>query len=97
MTELRAKRRAKVRDGARCAMCYRAGNHWHLHSHHIIPKAQRPDLAATVDNLVTLCLHCHLGIVHGGRIADAKDARGNWALWVPHLRRCVNRAKGATL
>lgn len=81
MTELKAKRSAKVRDGGKCKMCYRGGV-WNLHSHHIRPKSLFPDLARDIDNLITLCLHCHLGIVHAGSISDGGKDDGNWRKWV---------------
>jgi nitrate/TMAO reductase-like tetraheme cytochrome c subunit len=81
VTELRAKRLAKVRDGGRCRICYR-GDVWSLHSHHIKPKSLYPETEADVENLITLCLHCHLGIVHAGKISDGGDPDGNWRLWV---------------
>ena len=84
MTERTAKRLTKIRDGGKCRMCGRGGV-WQLHSHHILPKALFPDLAASTDNLITLCLCCHLGIVHGGKISDGGEGQGNWRLWVTHL------------
>lgn len=81
MTELRAKRLSRVRDGGRCRICYRGGV-WHLHGHHILPKALYPELTADLDNIITLCLSCHLGIVHAGKIGDGAEPNGNWRVWV---------------
>lgn len=81
MTELRAKRLAKIRDGGKCRMCKRGGI-WHLHVHHIKPKARYPELEAETKNMITLCLCCHLGIVHMGNISDGSLEDGNWRKWV---------------
>jgi len=80
MSELRAKRLAKIRDGGKCLMCYRGGV-WSLHGHHVYPKSLYPERVADINNIATLCLHCHLGIVHSGRIPDGGDPEGNWRLW----------------
>lgn len=50
------KRAVKARDGDRCGVC---GGRKDLHLHHIVPRAERPDLAADVDNGVTLCARHH--------------------------------------
>lgn len=81
MTEHQAKRQAKLRDGGRCRMCQRGGV-WSLHVHHVRPKALFPELGSELGNLITLCLHCHLGIVHGGRISDGGNPEGRWRKWV---------------
>lgn len=36
------------------------GSTQNLHVHHITPKAQRPDLALNLANLITLCEKCHI-------------------------------------
>lgn len=79
MTELTAKRKAIIRDNGKCRMCYRGGV-WLLHAHHIHPKAQG-GVPNDPDNIITLCLACHLGIVHGGRIDDGANPEGNWNEW----------------
>ena len=83
-SELRAKRLAKLRDGGRCLICRRK-EVWKNHVHHLLPKALYPNQAALTGNMVTLCVACHLGIVHGGNIKDGSDPEGNWNLWLTPL------------
>lgn len=48
---------AKRRDGMECVKCGRPGGPSSLHAHHIVPLSSGgPD---EVDNLATLCTHCH--------------------------------------
>jgi len=44
------------RDGWQCAWCKSCRD---LHAHHILSRAQRPDLKLDVTNGVTLCAKCH--------------------------------------
>jgi RNA-directed DNA polymerase len=44
-------------DQYQCTKCNSQAN---LDVHHIIPRAQRPDLALKLDNLITLCEKCHI-------------------------------------
>ncbi len=50
---------ALQRDHYRCSNP-NCGSTQNLDVHHIIPKAQRPDLALSFDNLPTLCEKCHI-------------------------------------
>lgn len=54
------------RDKHICRLCFRAedlGGYGHsLEVHHIIPKKQGG--LDNIDNLITLCFHCHRRIVH---------------------------------
>lgn len=88
MTELKAKRTARVRDGGKCVLCMRPGA-FTLHGHHIVPKHLYPELRADVNNIVTLCVGCHLGIVHGERISDGKDLQGRWSFFANLFQRYV--------
>ena len=80
MTELQAKRLARIRDNGKCLICRRPGA-FALHGHHILPKSLYPARAADPANLATLCLCCHLGLVHGGKISDGGDPEGRWKAW----------------
>lgn len=54
-----AKLAALRRDNFRCTNP-NCGGTQNLDVHHIIPRAQRSDLALDLDNLVTLCKKCHI-------------------------------------
>ena len=48
------------RDKYLCRECARYGRHTAAtHAHHIIPRAERPDLATDIANGVALCTSCH--------------------------------------
>jgi 5-methylcytosine-specific restriction endonuclease McrA len=49
-----------LRLNPRCEVCGAPGEQ----VHHIIPRAQRPDLVHDINNLQTVCRRCHEGI-HG--------------------------------
>jgi hypothetical protein len=53
---LRVKRAAFERDGYKCQIC---GSQKDLCGHHVKEKAQYPELAYEVSNIITLCKHCH--------------------------------------
>jgi len=84
MTELKAKRLARIRDGGKCLICKRSGA-FTLHGHHVWPKSLFPSLSTAPTNIATLCLPCHLGLVHGSRIADGGEPNGRWRDWVLFL------------
>ena len=46
----------KIRDSKVCRKCKRRYN---LHAHHILPKAEYPNLETEVSNGITLCGNCH--------------------------------------
>ena len=51
------------RDGRRCRICGRSPDddvHVHLEVHHVRPWGERG--VTTIENLITLCLTCHLGL-----------------------------------
>jgi 5-methylcytosine-specific restriction endonuclease McrA len=54
-----AKLTALRRDGFRCTSP-NCGSTQNLDVHHVIPKAQRPDLALNLNNLTTFCEKCHI-------------------------------------
>jgi 5-methylcytosine-specific restriction endonuclease McrA len=45
-----------MRHNPLCAKCGKVGEQ----VHHVIPRAKRPDLTYTWDNLQTLCIDCHV-------------------------------------
>ena len=49
--------KAKERDGYECQKCGRDGNSTNLHAHHIHPSYAGGE--DKLENLVTLCSHCH--------------------------------------
>lgn len=53
---LRVKRAAFERDEYKCQIC---GSQKDLCGHHVKEKAQYPELAYEVSNIITLCKHCH--------------------------------------
>ncbi len=53
---LRVKRAAFERDGYKCQLC---GSQKDLCGHHVKERAQYPELAYDVSNIVTLCKYCH--------------------------------------
>jgi group II intron reverse transcriptase/maturase len=65
-----AKLAALRRDGFRCTSpnCRSTQN---LDVHHIIPRAQRPDLVLNLDNLTTLCEKCHMA-AHRTGVLDTR-------------------------
>lgn len=81
----RAKREVKLRDEGRCRMCGRDGI-WNLHVHHIYPASLFPERVLLHSNMVTLCLTCHLGVVHAGDISDGGNPEGNWKKWTFFFR-----------
>lgn len=86
MTELRAKRVARVRDGGKCLMCgSTGGGPYRIHGHHIFPKGLYPESAADPDNIATLCMICHMYCVHSANPADGGDPKGNWRKFAPML------------
>ena len=82
MTELTAKRRARLRDHAKCRFCGCSPGAFRLHGHHILPKSIYPSFAAEVENIVTLCMLCHQWVVHAGSPADGGRIDGNWTKFV---------------
>lgn len=56
-----------------CPYCALCGSSWNLHIHHIIPRSRGG--TTTLDNLIRLCEHCHLYVVHA-----------NMKLWMPRLQ-----------
>lgn len=53
-----------VRERDEC-ICQRCGIYDpHIHTHHVSPRALRPDLKHDVDNGKCLCAHCHLWCHH---------------------------------
>jgi transcription elongation factor Elf1 len=56
------QRLVRERDGS---ICQRCGEYQkHIHTHHIAPRSQRPDLKQVVDNGVCLCGSCHQWVHH---------------------------------
>lgn len=53
---LRVKRAAFERDGYKCQIC---GSQKYLCGHHVKERAQYPELAYEVSNIITLCKSCH--------------------------------------
>ena len=53
---LRVKRAAFERDGYKCQIC---GSQKYLCGHHVKERAQYPELAYEISNIVTLCKSCH--------------------------------------
>lgn len=65
---------ALARDHYRCTNP-NCGSTQNLDVHHIIPKAQQPDLALNLDNLVTLCEKCHIA-AHRTDVRNQKQVGG---------------------
>ena len=57
----------RTRDNFTCMMCKcylpKGGR---IQAHHIMPKSKYPELACRLENGISLCTGCHLGIVHLG-------------------------------
>lgn len=70
--ESHASRWAKavmVRDQMACQMC--GAVEGQMDAHHVLPKAQYPELADDIDNGVTLCSPCHKKLHKVKRIEKA--------------------------
>ena len=76
----------RLRDKNTCAMCGRVGGT--IEAHHVKPKSLFPELAYMLNNLISLCMICHRGIVHAGNSFDLN----NWQNFVPMFRRFMNLA-----
>jgi thymidylate synthase (FAD) len=95
------RKAAYARDGFCCRLCQKRGGR--LTIHHILPIWARPDLAADLDNLATVCRSCHL-LINGDELsyverfgrsldeipAGAVPSRGSGHLLVPRARRIVS-------
>lgn len=66
-------RLCKLRDEGRCVYCQGGYNIWRLQVHHIWPKSLFPELALRLDNGVSLCMACHMHLIHGGDSFDDVD------------------------
>ena len=62
----RLRRRILDRDSWRCSECGRAGK---LEIHHLVSPLVCPDRAHDSDNLLVLCVDCHLDL-HGRKEPD---------------------------
>lgn len=60
------KRTIFKRDNYTCQECninlLLSKEHFQLHAHHIIPKAEAPELTLDEENIITLCENCHKNI-----------------------------------
>ena len=54
--------------------CMSCGSEENLHAHHIISKYYRPHLAYNLNNGVTLCKQCHVGV---GGVHDKRNPPKN--------------------
>ena len=68
----------RIRDLYVCSLCNTKLQPSRSHAHHILPKWAYPDHANDLKNGVTLCIPCHLHVVH----ADAIHDRSNWTKFV---------------
>lgn len=96
------RRRILVRDcldlnGVRhacCVLCHNIFQIFKLQIHHIYPKSRFPDRAYDLSNGVSLCLSCHMMIVHAGNsFEDVHKKRDHWRFFVPSFRRYVELSK----
>lgn len=70
------------RDNKECQLCKREGNitvgtkDKSLVVHHIKELKDRPDLALTDSNLLTVCRDCHENICHPNRLGEHQERKG---------------------
>ena len=82
-------RLVRIRDEFTCAMCRRTPPRRRLQSHHIHPKSKYPERAYDLSNGVSLCVSCHICVVHAETTFDI----GNYLFYVPAFRRYVGLSK----
>ena len=66
--DLRVKEEALVRDAYRCCRCQKDQG---LQAAHILPKGLYPRMRFVVENILTLCIRCHLFFAHKDPLAFA--------------------------
>lgn len=78
-----------------CVMCRTDYPTYRLQAHHVRPKSLYPNLAYSLANGVSLCLGCHMQIVHAGNSFVDIETVANWRFFVPafdrHVRLAVNQ------
>ena len=63
----------RIRDNFVCRLCGRAPleeAYGILHCHHLYAKSQHPDLVYKPSNGITVCLSCHMSVIHGSNPWD---------------------------
>jgi len=55
---LQAQKEAKIRDNHTCQEC--GATVGDMHAHHVKQYSKHPELGADLDNIITLCLDCHI-------------------------------------
>ncbi|SKA28446.1 HNH endonuclease [Consotaella salsifontis] len=79
---------AKRRDGFRCAECGAAGR---LEVHHVKRVKTHPDLAYSLENLLTLCVSCHAKVTaEETGISPLSPARKAWRDLLEKEPPCLN-------
>ena len=70
-----------------CPMCCIALPVWRLQAHHIYPKSKYPEFAYSLWNGISLCMNCHMHIVHSGNSFKDVEELHHWRFFVPAFRR----------
>ena len=73
----------RIRDGKICQCCLNKYETRDLQAHHIKPKKDYPEFAYDLDNGITLCRDCHLGVIH----SDDRNVRRFNMFFYPYMRR----------
>ena len=68
-----------------CVLCFQAFPTPQLQGHHILPKSipEFAEFELVLENVVSLCAGCHVGLVHGNNAGIDVRGAGRWHFFAP--------------